>query len=489
MSNKLAIALASCLSLAAAASAQNCSDNTYPIRLVNADGAPFALSGSGSTATALAPTESVYMAFDAALPTGIYLVYVTDPIGGHDEVVSLADVTDRLIQVTNDAGVITLSRPYSVSAEVPAFGAGLNGVGQSMPLFPFFSASWDPCNFKAWLGNSWGEPLDPANPYALRGGVDTSTGLCRVRSYTSFRVGDGTGSDVTGFVFDDANRNGVLDPDESGLIGEEVRLVNAGGSVSVLTDDTGSFRFVDVAIGAYTVEITVTTGSVATTPTSYSIDVCGCSDVAVDGFGQAQECMRCDGHTIGYWRNCHGLRLIADHNLLPQLNSLGLVNSCGQRVSFASLSQFACWLQGANSVNMAYMLSAQLAAMYLNVAVGFVDEDCLMRDACLGDLRVGELMAQAIASLNANGYTPRCHRARAQQERLKNALDDGNNNRNWVNPCSTGSCSTGSCGGSTGGSGGTTCDPRTGHWGGSTSGCGRTARPRCGRSASWRRCR
>lgn len=433
MANKLAYALSSLLTLTAAAAAQNCSDNTYRIRLVDGTGAELPT----STAGYLPPNEMVYMAFDAALPSGIYYVHVTDPIGGHDEVLSMNQGADRFVQITNNAGVISLSLPYSVNPDVPAFGVGYGGVGQSLPLFPFRSASWDPCHFKAWLGDSWTDPVDPTWPYPLGGGYDATRGVCRIRSYVSFDIGDGTGSDVTGFVFDDTDRNGALDDGEQGLSGEEVRLVGTAGTLTVLTEADGTFRFVDVSAGDYSVEITVGSGSVATNATSQTIKVCGCADVAVTGFGKAQECLPANGHTIGYWRNCHGLARISQGNLLPQLNALPLVNGYGRRVCFANTAQFACWLQGANSTNMAYMLSAQLAAMFLNVATGLVDERARLTDDELGTMTAGELMAMAMASLAADGYTPRCDANRDAQERLKCALDGGNNNRTWIDRCAS----------------------------------------------------
>lgn len=52
------------------------------------------------------------------------------------------------------------------------------------------------------------------------------------------------------------------------------------------------------------------------------------------------------------------------------------------------------------------MLSAQLVAMHCNVLAGYVDVNCVLRDRCLGEITVGELMRRSIASLMAHGYTP-----------------------------------------------------------------------------------
>lgn len=77
------------------------------------------------------------------------------------------------------------------------------------------------------------------------------------------------------------------------------------------------------------------------------------------------------------------------------------------------------------------MLSAQLVAMHCNVMVGFVHPDCVINDPCLGQMSIATLMQQAVASLSMHGFTPVGHPQRAFQKRLKNALDDANNNRNW----------------------------------------------------------
>ncbi|MGE3175026.1 MAG: SdrD B-like domain-containing protein [Planctomycetota bacterium] len=452
MNLHLTATIASLLAISAAATAQNCSDNSHTIRLVDSTGTLVPTSGSGSGLTYHPASEQVYLALPASLPSGIYYVHVTDEIGGHDEVLSMNQPADRFVEVTNNAGVITLALPYSINPDLPPFGAGLNGVGDSLPLFPFFSASWDPCRFKAWLGDSWGEPINPANPYLLAGGFDAANNRCRIRSYVPFTIGDGTGSDVTGKVFEDGDRDGLQGGGEAGIGGEPVRLVGAGGTLTTLTEADGSFRFVDVPVGSYSVEITVSTGSTATTPTSHTIEVCGCADVAVEAFGRAADvCLPTDGHTIGYWRNRHGLGLICRHNLLPQINGLGLVNSCGRHVTFGDLSGYACWLRSANSWNMAYMLGAQMTAMYLNVAVGFVDANALIDDPELGVISIGDLLAQAAASIAAHPYTPPCSPHRDFQENLKDALDDANNNLNWVNPCDSGCSDGGSCG-PTGGS-------------------------------------
>jgi len=422
--------------LAAAASfavlpAQNCTDNQYGLYLVNSQGV-VAPTNAGEYQFA---TDAVYLAFDPALPTGLYYVQVTDPVGNGDEVLSTNDPQDRFVQVTNNAGVISLSLPLTNGNNPPVFGLGLNGIGQSILLQPFRSSLDEPCRFKAWFGDS--PLLTPGyetNPYLLEGGFDPVNNRCRVRSYASFNIGDGSGNDVFGLVFLDADHDGIHDAGETGVPGVEIHLTNGVTTLQQTTGNDGGYRFVDVAHGTWTVELVLGPNSPynATTPSSRVVLVHDCADVGVADFGVAPRQLACNGHTIGFWRNNHGKALVTNLGILAVLPALHLVNASGQYVSPATVTAWATWLQGANATNMAYMLSAQLAAMYCNVAAGFVDSQCLVNGGSLGIVSIQSLMQQAILSLAAHPYTPSGSPFRAQQQALKNALDAANNNQNWL---------------------------------------------------------
>jgi hypothetical protein len=92
---------------------------------------------------------------------------------------------------------------------------------------------------------------------------------------------------------------------------------------------------------------------------------------------------------------------------------------------------------------MAYMLSAQLAAMQLNVEAGFVSTGALIYAPgttsanALGYATVGAIIAEANTTLCANGSVLADNPERAHQEALKNALDNANNNLTFVQgtPC------------------------------------------------------
>jgi len=434
MSNRI-LALAAITLIASTASAQFCSDNTYPIHIVDVAGneLPKSFDPAINQNSFLVPTEEVYLAFDPNLPTGTYYVHVTDtPIDGMDEVVSENDSMDRFVHVENNAGVITLTFPFSGNPANNTLGTGLNGAGQSLLLNPFRASQFSQCRFKAWYGDVWDLTNGPENPYLLAGGMNPMTGGCAVRSYDNFTIGDGSGSDIKGVVYNDANSNGSQDSGEAGLEGWTVNLVDSTTTVSVVTDGNGNYSFDNVGEGSFTVELVVQTGFNATTSSSNAIEACACADKDGGDFGVAQSALACEARTVGYWRNRHGRAKVCEYNILPLLPALCIVNQCGQYVCPANIRQYTRWMRRARSWNMAYRLSAQLVAMHNNVVVGYVDPNCVINDPCLGVMTIEQLLTQAVASLCANPFTPPCSGpARWQQRKLKNALARANRNRIW----------------------------------------------------------
>lgn len=75
---------------------------------------------------------------------------------------------------------------------------------------------------------------------------------------------------ITGAVYQDANRNGVMDSTETGIPGVTVWLDN---SISVLTTTGGMYAFAVTVSGAYTVEVTEPPGFVSTTPGAVAVEV------------------------------------------------------------------------------------------------------------------------------------------------------------------------------------------------------------------------
>ncbi|MGH9845555.1 MAG: hypothetical protein ACREEM_43145, partial [Blastocatellia bacterium] len=153
------------------------------------------------------------------------------------------------------------------------------------------------------------------------------------------------------------------------------------------------------------------------------------------------------GKTLGFWSNTNGQNVMNDGGTLaPELmllSSLNLRNASGADFDPATYSSFRTWILGATATNMAYMLSAQLAAMELNVEASFVNGGALVYAPgaaganAAGFITVNALMAEANTELGLHGLTLAGSPFRAYQEALKNALDKANNNLNFVQltPC------------------------------------------------------
>jgi hypothetical protein len=129
---------------------------------------------------------------------------------------------------------------------------------------------------------------------------------------------------------------------------------------------------------------------------------------------------------------------------LALLDSLNLRDADGNDFDPQTCDSFKSWLKSANAANMAYMLSAQLAAMELNVAHGFVDGNALIYapdtnsakppTPTPGYATVNDVMNEANAELEVHGFTPAGNTYRSYQESLKDALDNANNNQTFVQP-------------------------------------------------------
>jgi hypothetical protein len=257
--------------------------------------------------------------------------------------------------------------------------------------------------------------------------------------------GDPSGSSIQGCKFYDLNMNGVWDTDEPGIEGWKVRLLQGATELAVTyTDDTDYFEFPGLAAGSYTVEevLPPTTSPtwVAITSTSVGRAVPG-ADLVEFGNVAYGGCNG-GGHTLGYWSNKNGQTTFNGlAGALAELGDLNLRNADGSAFDPASHAQLKTWLLNATATNMAYMLSAQLAAMKLNVlagpSAGFVNGDAFVYAPnvsganAFGFITVNALMAEA-NTLLLNGNTTAGSADRSYQEIVKNALDDANNNKNFL---------------------------------------------------------
>jgi hypothetical protein len=140
---------------------------------------------------------------------------------------------------------------------------------------------------------------------------------------------------------------------------------------------------------------------------------------------------RSGGLTIGSWSNSNGQAILnGDSGWLAFLDGLNLRNATGANFDPTNYTAFHNWLLSASAPNMAYMLSAQLAGMELNVREGNVlGTDMVSVQGMTSPISITTLMSLANASLGTNGYTVASGSVRTYQNALQTALANANNNK------------------------------------------------------------
>lgn len=235
--------------------------------------------------------------------------------------------------------------------------------------------------------------------------------------------------------FYDANANGIND-DSQPITGWKVNIAD-GQSLDRYTP-------VDILLDPDTYTVTeytpVESNWMATKPSPLApvvVTLTGGSNTTVE-FGNL--CLAGGGGlTLGFWSNKNGQALFGSDDL-DLMVSLNLRNADGSAFDPGSYTAFRTWLLGASATNMAYMLSAQLAAMELNVVNGKVSSTSLVYAPgttsanSLGFTTISALMAEANNELGAHGLTLADSPYRTYQQALKNALDNANNNQTFVQP-------------------------------------------------------
>ncbi len=261
---------------------------------------------------------------------------------------------------------------------------------------------------------------------------------------------------ISGAKFYDANTDGVWDVDELAIEGWKVELYDGEDTLldTQFTDEDGEYTFADLDAGTYTVKEVMPPGETTFNSVTYpkwlnttdnSITVEDLSGPSVDNnFGNV--CIGYDGggHSKGFWGNSNGEEKIGEMGLEDTLaylrDDLHLRNADGSDFDPEDYDGFEAWLQSANAVNMAYMLSAQLAAMELNVLAEFVDDSSLVYAPgttsanSAGFASIRDLRTEANAEIGTYSTAFDGDDWRAYQEALKNALDAANNNVNFVCP-------------------------------------------------------
>jgi len=341
----------------------------------------------------------------AGLPDGFYYIQVTEP-GGALLGTSVGSATPTPIHVTNGEFDVCYQLEAVViktSDSTPGYDDTTNGGGE----------------YKVWVSPNADFTGGKTDNFKVKPDVPTS-GTLNVNK------------------FYDANANGQND-DGQLITGWKIRII----------DDVELFRFTPVSVIVAPDDYVVSefdpaeTNWLHTTDNPVNVTV-GAGETKTVEFGNV--CLGPGGgHTLGFWSNKNGQATLNDGaSMCPELtllNGLSLRNGAGADTNFAcDYTTFRNWLLGATATNMAYMLSAQLAAMELNVEAGFVSGSALVYAPgtnsanALGFATVNALMAEANTELTLHGTALAGDSWRGYQEALKNALDKANNNQTFVQP-------------------------------------------------------
>ncbi len=117
----------------------------------------------------------------------------------------------------------------------------------------------------------------------------------------------------------------------------------------------------------------------------------------------------------------------------------GLRNADGTDFEPYTYAQLRTWMMGANAKNMTYMLSAQLAAMFLSTELGYVDSynSYIYTPGCAwwgNFMNVSNLIWYTNYYLWYNTTVDGKNPERGYLDCLKNAFDNANNNLTFAQP-------------------------------------------------------
>lgn len=243
--------------------------------------------------------------------------------------------------------------------------------------------------------------------------------------------------------FYDLNLDGIKQASEPDIANWEMTL--NPGTITQFTDGTGLTSFGPLAFGDYNLTEGTLTGWLPTNSSSRNISITSNDQIAIESFGNI--CIGGGGaYSKGYWGNKNGeatLNTCGMAAAIADLVGLNLRNANGTHFNPANYTAYKNWSQAATATNMAYMLSAQMAAMELNIrCAGVLGTRMIYAPGttsanAFGFASLGSVMTEANNLLAANGSILSGNALRNQASALKNALDNGNNNLNFVQlvPC------------------------------------------------------
>lgn len=346
----------------------------------------------------------------ASLPDGDYWIQVTDPSGA----IVLGQSAGATISVVNGA----FAACYQLAIVAPSL---------TLPGPPFDDTPNAGGEYKVWIStdSTFTNNSTKTDNFKVKPTVIGCTTDCPPPPQAILRIRK----------FYDANANGSHDPGEPEIDSWRVRYEDgmaADGFTPVnAVVDPDTYKVYEYLPDPGTTWHRTTASPVQVVLANGDDKKVEFGNVCLGGNG--------GGLTLGFWSNKNGQALFGSDDLALMV-SLNLRNANGTNFDPANYAAFRTWLLSASATNMAYMLSAQLAAMELNVLNNKVDGNALLYAPgatganAFGFITVSALMAEANTSLGTDGYTVASGATRTYQEALKTALDQGNNNLNFPQP-------------------------------------------------------
>jgi len=390
----------------------------------------------------------------ASTPTGNGQKWDVQAGGTYD--VTLSGVTDCASQgtentieviVQNGVGGNTCTTATQTATGVYTFTITLSGQCETMPILYCTSGCSPSTGLKAQddVSDAPGGKLGH-----LR--IATFNGSCEVATNPSCSTSPTPPpkASITACKYYDKNANGTKDAGEDYLAGWPIGICPRDGAPEDQTQVTGASGCVNWTNLTVPGDYTITEADALESNWFHSPDpmpppliVNGSSMIVFPAAGGNETrtfgnyCTSPSGGlTLGFWSNKNGNKLLTGNaagtgtTLLPAvvtlLNSCQMRNANGTVHTFTSqYAPFRTWLLSATATNMAYMLSAQLAALKLDVNFNFVDGNAY--DLC-SSMTVNGLIQTACDQLAMDGNTVSGNPTRLAQEMLKNCIDAINNN-------------------------------------------------------------
>jgi hypothetical protein len=253
---------------------------------------------------------------------------------------------------------------------------------------------------------------------------------------------------IAGSVFNDHNTNGIADLGDTMATVWTVNLKSGSTVVATTSTVSGAYSFSNLHSGTYTVEIVSQSGWYNTTATTATVSVaCGGSATAA-GFGEVQ--LGAGGAlSHGFWQSKNGASLYGStgSSFLTGANEMNLKTAAGGVANVSNYTNYVTFDKTATATNMANMLSAQAAAMRLNISFSpstkynltvtynsIVYAPGATCANAFGFAKIGDVVAEAVTSLGSAGgnLTVSAGPVRNYQEVLKTILDKACNNLNFA---------------------------------------------------------